>query len=182
MSIKIFNEGDLKGAVAVGIDQSYTGFGITVIDKSGNYRTEVYKSELSGIERLSDIRNYVEDFLSEYDVDRVAMEGYAYGSQTANMAGELGGIIKLLMYDLYPTNELARYPLIVPPTSLKKYVAGKGQGVSKSQIMLAVYKKWGVEFTDDNAADSYGLARLVRNKHEFEYEKEVYEKLTSQGK
>lgn len=182
MSIKIFNEGDLKGAVAVGIDQSYTGFGITVLDKSGNYRTEVYKSELTGIERLADIRNYVEDFLSEFDVSAISMEGYAYGSQMANMAGELGGIIKLLMYDLYPGNDQARYPLIVPPTSLKKYVTGKGTGVSKSQMMLAVYKKWGVEFTDDNAADSYGLAKLVRGKHDFEYEKEVYDKLISQGK
>jgi hypothetical protein len=83
------------------------------------------------------------------------------------------------MYDLYPAVPQARFPLVVPPTSLKKYVAGKGTGISKSQMLLAVYKKWGVDFTDDNAADSYGLARIVMNKHDFEYEKEVYDKLTS---
>jgi len=38
------------------------------------------------------------------------------------------------------------------------------------------------DYLDDNAADSYGLARLVRNKHDFEYEKEVYDKLTLPGK
>lgn len=69
--------------------------------------------------------------------------------------------------------------MIVPPTSLKKYVTGKGQGVSKSQILLNVYKKWGVEFTDDNAADSYGLAHIVSGKAKLSYEKEVYEKLSS---
>ena len=49
---------------------------------------------------------------------------------------------------------------------------GKGQGVSKSQMLLNVYKKWGVEFTDDNAADSYSLAKLVSGKFALAYEKE----------
>jgi hypothetical protein len=26
---------------------------------------------------------------------------------------------------------------------------------------MQIYKRWGVEFSDDNAADSYALARLV---------------------
>jgi hypothetical protein len=183
MSVKSFGDrASLKGEVYIGIDQSYTGFGITAIDKKGNYYTEVYKSEGSGIERLYSIRNYLEDFLSEFDVAAISMEGYAFGSQMANMLGELGGMIKLLLFDLYPGNDSARFPLIVPPTSLKKYIAGKATKVSKSQVLLQVFKKWDVEFNDDNAADSYGLARLVRNKHDFEYEKEVYDKLTLPGK
>lgn len=181
MSVKSFGSKDLKGPVYIGIDQSYTGFGITAINKKGEFYTEVFKSQESGIERLHDIRNYVEDFLSEFSVEAVAIEGYAYGSKLANMAGELGGIIKLLLFELYPDNDEARYPLIVPPPSLKKYVTGKGR-VEKNQILLSTYKKWDVEFTDDNAADSYGLARIVRNKHDFEYEKEVYDNITSPGK
>jgi crossover junction endodeoxyribonuclease RuvC len=179
--VKFFGSKELKGAVAVGIDQSYTGFAITAIDKKGNYYTEVYKPDTTGIQRLADLRTYAEEFLSEFEVEKVALEGYAYGSKTANLAGELGGMIKLMLFDLYPDTEEAQYPLIVPPTSLKKYVTGKGR-VEKNQILLSVYKKWDVEFTDDNAADSYGLARLVRNKHDFEYEKEVYDKLVSPGK
>lgn len=183
MSVKSFGDkGSLKGEIYIGIDQSYTGFGITAVDKKGNYYTEVYKSEGSGIERLYNIRNYLEDFLSEFDVAAIAMEGYAFGSQMANMLGELGGMIKLLLFDLYPTIDTARFPLIVPPPSLKKYIAGKANKVSKSQVLLQVFKKWDVEFNDDNAADSYGLARIVRNKHDFEYEKEVYDKLTLPGK
>jgi Holliday junction resolvasome RuvABC endonuclease subunit len=179
---KIWGERNLKGAVAIGIDQSYTGFGITAIDKKGNYYTEVYKSEGSGIERLYNIRNYLEDFLSEYEVSGIAMEGYAFGSHMSHMLGELGGMIKLLLFDLYPGNDAARFPLVVPPPSLKKYIVGKASKVAKSQILLNVYKKWDVDFDDDNAADSYGLARIVRNKHDFEYEKEVYDKLTLPGK
>lgn len=181
MSTKSFGDkSSLKGEVYIGIDQSYSGFGITAIDKKANYYTEVYKAEGSGIEKLCNIRNYVEDFLSEHEVAGIAMEGYAFGREFGvAISGELGGMIKLLLFDLYPGNDAARFPLIVQPTSLKKYITGKGTKVNKNQILLNVYKKWDVEFNDDNAADSYGLARLVRNKHDFEYEKEVYDKLTT---
>jgi Holliday junction resolvasome RuvABC endonuclease subunit len=180
MSTKSFGDkSTIKGDVYIGMDQSYAGFGITAIDKKGNYYTEVYKAEGTGIERLCNIRNYVEDFLSEYSVVGVAMEGYAFGKAFgASLSGELGGMIKLLLFDLYPGNDGARFPLIIQPTSLKKYITGKGK-VDKNQILLSIYKKWDVEFNDDNAADSYGLARIIRNKHDFEYEKEVYDKLTT---
>jgi len=180
MSTKSFGDkSTIKGDVYIGMDQSYAGFGITAIDKKGNYYTEVYKAEGTGIERLCNIRNYVEDFLSEYSVVGVAMEGYAFGKAFgAALSGELAGMIKLLLFDLYPGNDGARFPLIIQPTSLKKYITGKGK-VDKNQILLSIYKKWDVEFNDDNAADSYGLARIIRNKHDFEYEKEVYDKLTT---
>jgi len=180
---KIFGVPNLRGAVAIGIDQSYSGFAMTAIDDKNNYYTEVWKLEGNGVERLVHARKVMVDFLEPLLVGTVAMEGYAFGSQMANMAGELGAVVKLTLWDMfsvyYPE---AKHPLIVAPTSLKKYVAGKGNAVSKSQMMLAVYKKWGVELLDDNAADSYGLAKIAQNKPEFEYEKEVMEKLLSQGK
>ena len=46
-----------------------------------------------------------------------------------------------------------------------------------SFVLLYVYKKWDAEFNDDNAADSYALARLVSGSHNTAYEKEVYDKL-----
>ena len=180
MAKKIFGVPNLTGAVAIGIDQSYSGFAITAIDKNNHYYTEVSKIEGNGAERLHKARTFLMDFVSDFTVSAIAMEGYAYGSQMANMAGELGGMIKLALYDEYRfKNVPAAFPIIVPPTSLKKYITAKGNGVAKNQILLAVYKKWGIEFTDDNAADSYGLARIAANKHDFEYEKEVYDKLTS---
>jgi hypothetical protein len=44
-------------------------------------------------------------------------------------------------------------------------------------MLLHVYKKWNVDITDDNAADSYALARLVSGTHTLAYEKEIYDKL-----
>lgn len=160
----------------VGIDQSYTGFGLTILDVDGGWTTWVYKSSGSGVERLDDIQEFLKHvFWSLYPDLKIidaAMEGYAFGSQMANMLGELGGLVKMFFY-----KELDIKPLIVPPTSLKKYVAGKGTGVQKNQMLLHIYKKWGVEFRDDNAADSFALAKIVSGLHSLAYEKEVYEKL-----
>lgn len=171
--MKIFQGGVVipENPVYLGIDQSYSGFAITAY-QNGNYYTEVYKSDKRGIDRLRDIQAHTMNWLHQFDnVTDVAMEGYAFGSQMANMLGELGGMVKLTLLDF------GIYPLIVPPTNLKKYVTGKGNGISKSQMLLQVYKKWDAEFTDDNAADSYALARLVSGSHELAYEKEVYAKL-----
>jgi hypothetical protein len=157
--------------VFMGIDQSYSGFAITVL-LSDKYRTTVYKSEKRGIERLKDIQGHLMNILYSYEgVVDVAMEGYAFGSQMANMLGELGGMVKLTLL------EFGIYPLIVPPTNLKKYTCGKGTGVSKSQMLMYAYKNWGVEFNDDNAADSYALAHLVSGLGKRTYEREVYAKL-----
>lgn len=165
--------------VAVGIDQSYSGFGVTIMDMDGpGYKTVVFKGEGTGVERLVNIKKQFIEVLDDYTPARpmeivTAMEGYAFGSQMANMAGELGGLVKLTLF-----NELdgfkGKYPYIIPPTVLKKYVTGKGAGVQKNQMLLHVFKKWGVEFNDDNAADSFALAHLAAGKCDLTYEREIY--------
>lgn len=169
--MKVFENGLLKHSeVSMGIDQSYSGFAIALLSGS-SYRVEVYKSEKKGTDRLRDIQIYLEGVLQSYIVKDVAMEGYAYGVQMAHMAGELGGMVKLTLL------EYNIYPLIVAPSMLKKYVTGKGTGIQKNQMLLNIYKKWGIEFTDDNAADAYALAKLASGASETAYEKEVLEKL-----
>lgn len=171
--MKVFHKGsiDRERPVYLGIDQSYSGFAITALQDDAFY-AEVYKSDKGGIDRLRDIQSHVMNWLYEFNnVSDVAMEGYAFGSQMANMLGELGGMVKLTLLDF------GIYPMIVPPTTLKKYVTGKGTGVPKSQMLLFVYKKWDVDITDDNAADSYALARLVSGYRTLAYEKEIYNKM-----
>lgn len=181
--VKSYGDPDLSNhdPVWVGIDQSYSGFAYTMLDKEGNHYTRVAKFEGTGVRRLGTVRQFLDECFYndgyDYRVADVAIEGYAFGSQMANMLGELGGLVKLAIYDHY--NIL---PLIVPPTSLKKYVTGKGTGVQKNQMLLNIYKKWKVEFTDDNAADSYALAKIASGYAELGYEKELYNKLASDPK
>lgn len=162
----------------IGIDQSYSGFAITSIVSDGRYHTEVYEGQGRGVDRLSNICSFLGNYL-EYseNVKNIAIEGYAYGSQMAHMAGELGGMVKLELRHWFWETPDAKYPLIVVPSQVKKYVTGKGQGVQKNQILMQTYKKWGVEFDNDNAADSYALARIAAGFADLEYEKEILNKL-----
>lgn len=167
--------------VAIGIDQSYSGFGLTLLDTdSGDWHTEVFKAPGSHVDRLFWISEYLKKIFKELagrtDNIDVGIEGYAYGSQMANMAGELGAVVKLACFETLDGFH-GKYPYIIPPTVLKKYITGKGTGVQKNQILLNVFKKWGVEFTDDNAADSYGIAHLVGGRRSLAYEVQIFDQI-----
>lgn len=176
MAEKVFDGGLLAGApVAIGIDQSLTGFAMTAINvsKVECYETWVYKSPYRGIQRLADIQDWLFDKFETLKADgneivEIAMEGTVLASQSALVLGELAAAVKLFMYEHFfdimnynpaPPQHL-RTPLQIPPMTLKKYAAGKGNA-KKQEMLMQIYKRWGIEFNDDNAADSYALARLA---------------------
>lgn len=165
MPTKSFDGGLPKeGDIAIGIDQSLTGFAFTAlsITEPTKYHTWVYKSPYFGVERLVDIRQFLFDhldYVSEHsEIVDVAMEGTVLASHSALVLGELSALVKVTMYDYFQGPN--RFPLMVPPMTLKKYAAGKGNA-KKQEMLLQMYKRWGIEFNDDNAADSYALARLA---------------------
>ena len=170
----------------VGIDQSYTGFAFVSLDAdgtdvSGNLTSFDAKTG-SGIERLLSVYGHLFNLLHETDdVAHICMEGYSAASKFGReQAGELGAIVKLSIYDFFDRFDDGhgdlRYPTIVQPSSLKKFVTGSG-AAKKNNMLLAVYKKWGFETSDDNLADAYSLAQLARTLHtgtaELVYEKEA---------
>jgi Holliday junction resolvasome RuvABC endonuclease subunit len=156
-----------KGAVvAVGIDQSLTGFALTVLNTAdpNQFITWVYKSPYFGVERLADIRQWLTDHLDycedNWTISDIAMEGTVLASHAALVLGELSATVRLAIFDFFEEGDDRRFPLKIPPMTLKKYAAGKGNA-KKQEMLLQIYKRWGIEFNDDNAADSYGLARLA---------------------
>ena len=60
--------------------------------------------------------------------------------------------------------------------TLKKYAAGKGTA-KKQEMLMQIYKRWGIEFNDDNAADSYALARLASGHAISEIERQIVEQI-----
>lgn len=171
---KVFGMTLKPGEIALGIDQSLTGFALTAlnVDAPDQYETWVYKSDKRGVARLADIRWWLMnkfDYIAKYgDIVEVAMEGTILASQASLALGELAATVKLTCWDYFDTNvnryvpypEHLRTPLQVPPTVVKKYAAGKGNA-KKQEMLMQIYKRWGIEFNDDNAADSYALARLA---------------------
>lgn len=157
----------MSTVVYVGIDQSYSGFAIVFYSPEHNDYTSWVRAfpadkHGKGVDRLHTIGHWLEAQLEQQEGDlrrtigHVCMEGYSMGAkQGREQAGELGATVKSVLChynDIYPT--------IVAPTSLKKFVTGKGNS-AKNEMLLAVYKKWGVEFHNDNEADAYGLARMA---------------------
>lgn len=171
---KVFG-GNLKpGPVAIGIDQSLTGFALTALNISApdQYQTWVYKSDKKGVARLADIRwwlmNKFDEIAKTGNIENIAMEGTVLASQAALVLGELAATVKLACWDYFDSNvnryvpypDHMRVPLQIAPMTLKKYAAGKGTA-KKQEMLMQIYKRWGIEFNDDNAADSYALARLA---------------------
>jgi crossover junction endodeoxyribonuclease RuvC len=152
--------------VTIGIDQSLTGFAFCAIDVDdlSKHMTWVYKSPYQGVERLVDIRQWLVDHLGYieeqgHSIVDVAMEGTVLASHAALVLGELSATVRLALFD-YCNDCPTQLPLKVPPMTLKKFASGKGNS-KKQEMMLQIYKRWGVELTDDNAADAYSLARLA---------------------
>jgi crossover junction endodeoxyribonuclease RuvC len=168
MSTKVI-DGNLPHGVpvSVGIDQSLTGFALSAVHtlNPSEHITWVYKSPYFGVERLSDIRSWLTDHLDYLEeqggiIQDIAMEGTVLASHAALVLGELSATVRLAIFDYFEEDDERRFPLKIPPMTLKKYASGKGNS-KKQEMLLQIYKRWGIEFNDDNAADAYALARMA---------------------
>ena len=149
----------LRDPLFVGMDPSFNGFAIIILDKDAN----IIEQKLI----VSNPKDEIEDRLiyleTEYGfipkiagLHSVNLEGPAFlaNGQFALQMGALHFMIRLML-----KRAGVDFNVIAPGT-LKKFVTGKGNA-KKDLILLKVYKKWGVEFENDNLADAYGLARMA---------------------
>lgn len=153
--------------VVMGIDQSYSGFGVCILAADGAYKTHVGRFDADragkGVDRLNEIGTWFRQLI--YDtpqhVAHVCMEGYAPGAKFGReLAGELGAVVKISLR-LHPRLwDPVSYPTIVSPVQVKQFATGRAQA-KKEDVKLALYKKWGVEFITNDEADSYTLARVA---------------------
>ena len=150
----------------IGIDPSLTGCAVVVVNEKGNLvDSQRFENKLRGVERLIYIRDKVLRIISCYDgIQGIGIEGYARGaSNRREEAGELGGILRVMFYEL-------QIPWIdIAPSQIKKFATGKGNA-PKDHVLLAVYKKWGVEFRTNDEADAFVAAQIVRAMEISEYE------------
>lgn len=148
----------------IGIDQSYSGFGLVVLDETGHchqksllkYPLNKYKTESERLVKIyDDLLMFFGMHVSSGAEIHIVMEGYAFGAKlNREKLGELGGIVKLVSQLVLHQN-----PISVPPTTLKQYVTGSGK--ASKEDMLAAVQKWDADITDHNLADAYGLAHML---------------------
>jgi Holliday junction resolvasome RuvABC endonuclease subunit len=136
----------------MGIDASLTNTGIAVLLDGKLHTESLEPKKLRGAERLAWFRSEIRALLSVYVPTAVMLEGYAFGAKMQREAmGELGGVVRLTCWD-------ASAPLsIVQPTCLKLFITGSGAG-PKDNMSKEIYKRYGVDLTDNNQVDAAGLA------------------------
>lgn len=139
--------------IVAGIDPS-TYVGMVKTDGQEHVGKAVNFPKLKGWQRLHSIANEVGRTLNLWNPDLVVIEGYAYGNTNSLVTlVEIGTLIRKIMYDL----AIPWYDC--PPTSLKKWVAGKGNA-SKPVVGEFVLARWGFKSPSDDIVDAFALAQL----------------------
>jgi hypothetical protein len=176
-------DGPKRKNVIVGVDSSATAPGICFMDvAAGDFYAYVHRSKFKGEDRLVDIERWVSSIYNRAKlranvIHGIVMEGYGFNTQMAHTIGEVGGIIKK-----EGRRNLGHYSLPIAPSSLKKFTTGSGgKEIKKQQMLLAIYRKWGVEFMDDNMGEAFALCKvgqaLLTGVTENAYEAELINKL-----
>lgn len=141
-----------------GYDHSLTAPGICILDVDANVHVlkSVRTGSRRGMERVSFIVDAVTDAFR--DVPVAHCEGYAYNQATRgqNATIEALGIIK---WELHKRG--VRMFQKATPTTLKKYLTGYGR--AEKEAVIAAVRQRGIKCLDDNQADAYGLAIMLRD-------------------
>lgn len=173
-----------RRGVVIGIDQSYTGFAVvTYVLGTGQHRAVVMPpSKNDGVQRLLDIQDWLIAEVAGHSEDTrlITMEGYSMAARYGReQSGELAAAVCLALWQVF-CGEPVGVPMVVAPTTLKKYVTGSGTA-KKDDMKLAVFKHYGVEFRDDNLADAYGLSRIaaavLTREYDYTYQRVVVQDL-----
>ena len=142
----------------MGVDTS-TKTGYVVLDDEGDVAkvgVVYHKPQDNRFARFARYTKGISELVAAYGVDLVIIEGYSYaGKFTNSLQYELGACVRMKLWQ-----DEVKF-VEVPPTSLKKFVTGKGN-IKKDLMLLAVYKRWDFDTEDDNEADAYGLAQFGR--------------------
>jgi Holliday junction resolvasome RuvABC endonuclease subunit len=130
----------------VGLDLSMTATGICEAD--GTTRTVRFTSDTAGDARLVHIAGTAG--VACIGADLVVIEDLPTHAMAAGITGMVHGAVRA---DLI--SEGVPYVLITPAT-LKKYATGRGNA-GKPEMAVALFKRFGLELTDDNQVDAFWL-------------------------
>lgn len=120
------------------------------------WESGIIGSKYRGEKRLWDLLHQIMGVAASCEA--VILEGYAhYAKFQAHQAGELGGVIKLGLYQ----RKIPR--IIVPPTKLKKFASGRGQhkkGETKIVMVGEAIRRLGYERNSHDEADALWLLQM----------------------
>ncbi len=154
-----YSLGDPSSAV-LGLDPSLTSFGWCVAESVTEMKFGSLGNSKTGSERIKWIISVIYDLLVTHKPRKIILEDYAYQSQGAVYAGELGGILRILLDEYvsaFPEGAITWYK--VTPQEIKKCVAGGGSK-EKNIMLLKLFVNYGIEALNDDQCDAIGAALL----------------------
>jgi len=150
----------------LGLDLSLTSTGMVLANKKADRVIQQTITTLpkDRVEvRINHIWTQIEILLkstmaSKHKIKRCAIEGLAVrgaGQRTLQLAG-LHYFVRIRMTQVFPKVGV----VIIPPTSLKKYISGNGR-CEKDKMMLSCYKRWNFEADNSDTCDAFSLTRFL---------------------
>ena len=115
----------------MGLDQSYTGTGIVVI-QDGEITCRLVTTDVNSenpfdkFERARIIANDIVASAAYHDVKKIVIEGLAFAG-TGNATRDLGGLQYIIIDSLIHAGYSRADICILPPNTLKKYATGNGK-------------------------------------------------------
>jgi crossover junction endodeoxyribonuclease RuvC len=146
----------------VGVDPS-TKTGFLQMSESGNVEVEEEIILPTGMKStIAQIQNYARLIVQKIPENSiVCVEGFAFMAKGQSVS-LLYGIGFAIRFELEDAD--LEY-MEVTPTGLKLFVAGKGKGNCKKEVMIKeVFKRWGYEHDSNNVIDAYALAQYAISK------------------
>lgn len=167
-----------KPRTILGLDLSCTETGWAVAIANTNKTQNLLYSSIKtnkkdfadDIDRFLHINAEIVTVMARYNPDVVFIEDTFVGgnNQTAKKLMQLGGIVRAFLRSI-------DVPFMdVPPTTLKKFICGKGNA-SKELVINTVNKVLKTEIKNDNIADSISLALF--GCHQYALAKQTMEKI-----
>lgn len=158
------------GEIIYAVDQSMARTGLTkYFIRGGEYISYSFKNTKGNTySRIWNLGKWIEERLYENGNSlMVVFEGYSFGSNNKReLLGEVGYVVKSQFFEISDEDNTFIPCIIIPPTSLKKFVTGRGNGVDKKEMHEIVTKKWGAKTQNHDESDSYALAVIARNIYE----------------
>lgn len=118
----------------MGIDQSFTSTGVSVLDKEGELIfADKYVSDSNDdiYSRAWEIATWISETAKEHDVSTCILEGLAFGARgdaTRNLAG-----LQFVLYCVLHFMEGHKVEVVVPGT-VKKFATGSGKATKEEMI------------------------------------------------
>lgn len=152
----------------LGIDQSYTGSGLIVLESTNILHAERFTSSinLDKPDRCWEIATHIGSIVDNYNPHIIAIEGLAFGMR-GDATRDLAGLQFVIICVLRHFHK--KDTLIVSPKAIKKFATGSGKADKKQMIenlppeVRAQFDNLGVKKTTGLAdlTDAYFLARMI---------------------